>query len=83
MNKPFVKTRKFVNENKTYLAFCAGSILTSTTIIALTRNVDLLKLTKDHQELLRLGGAIKYELRGQTLHLVNIPAAEAALNVTT
>lgn len=79
MNKPkFVKTRKFVSDNKTYLAFCAGSFTTSAVLVALTKDVNLLKLTKEHAEMLKEGGAVVYELKDQTLHLVNIPAAEAA-----
>lgn len=78
MNAKFVKTRKFVSENRTYLAFCAGSIVTSATIIVLTRKVDMLVVNKTHQDLLKQGGAIVYELRGQTLHLVNVTAVEAA-----
>lgn len=77
MKPRFVKTREFVSENRTYLAFLAGSFATSAATYALTRNVTMLKLTKDHAELLKQGGAIVYELKDQTLHLVNVPAAEA------
>ena len=77
MNAKFVKTRKFVNENRTYLAFCAGSVITSSAIIFVNRNMTLLQVTKDHAELLKQGGAIVYELKDQTLHLINVPAVEA------
>lgn len=77
MNTKFVKTRKFVRDNRTYLAFCAGSVVTSAAIIFLTKDDVLLKVTKDQLELLKQGGGVAYELKDQTLTLVNIPAVEA------
>lgn len=77
MNAKFVKTRKFVRDNRTYLAFCAGSIVTSVTIIILNKDDAFLKVTKDQLEMLKEGGGIAYELKDQTLTLVNIPAVEA------
>lgn len=76
--KKIASIRKHVNDNRTYYAFCAGSILTSTSILLITRKVDLLQVPKSQLELLKQGGAIVYNLRGQTLHLVNIDAVEAA-----
>lgn len=80
MSKPmFVKTRRYVDENRTYLAFCAGSILTSTVIYYLQGgNITLLKVTKENAEMLKKGGAIVYNLKHQTLTLIDIPAVEAA-----
>lgn len=80
MNKPkFVKTRQFVYDNRTTLAFLAGGLTSSAaTYFALGGNVTLLKLTKDHAEALKEGGAIVYKLKDQTLHLINVPAVEAA-----
>ena len=76
--KTIAAIRKNVAENRTYYAFCAGSIATSTTFILLNRKVNLLRVTKDNAELLKKGTAIVYELKGQTVHLVNIEALEAA-----
>lgn len=79
MNKPqFVKTRKFVSDNRTPLAFLAGGLTSSAvTFFALGGNVTLLKLTSANSEMLKEGGAVVYELKDQTLHLINIPAVEA------
>jgi hypothetical protein len=80
MTTMFPRTRKFVQENvtlKTYYAFCAGSTLTSIVILVSLRNIDTLRLTKEHAELLKQGGAIMYELKGQTVHLVNVHAVES------
>lgn len=75
----FAKTRKFVDDHKTYLAFCAGSVVTSTAIYYLQGgNVTLLKVTKENAQLLKQGGAIVYKLKDQTVHLIDIPAVEAA-----
>lgn len=79
MNAKFVKTRKFVSENRTYLAFCAGSFTTSAIIIALTHDKTILTVTKEHMQMMKEGGSIAYELKDQTLHLVNIAAVEAQL----
>jgi putative intracellular protease/amidase len=78
MKTKIASVRKFVDENRTYLAFCAGSVVTTATILTLNHNLTLLRLTKDHAELLKQGGAIVYELKDQTVHLVNLPAVEAA-----
>lgn len=82
MNDKFVKARKFVSENRTYFAFCAGSIATSAAIIYLTRGETMLRLTKEHAELLKQGGSVRYELKDQTLHLINVPAAEALASLS-
>lgn len=75
----FAKARKFVDENRTQIAFLAGSILTSTVItIATHGGPTKLLVTMEQAELLKKGGAIVYELTDQTLHLVNVPALEAA-----
>lgn len=82
MIKPkIVKTRKFVSENRTLLAFAAGSIFTSAfTYAALGGSTtDLLKVTKEQAEMLKEGKLVlEYALKDQTLTLVNIPACEAA-----
>lgn len=74
------KAKQFVSDNRTYLAFMAGGFVSSaTTYYALGGNVTLLKLTKSHAELLKQGGTVVYELKDQTVNLINIPAAiEAA-----
>lgn len=78
MNAKIAKIRKFVDENRTYLAFCAGSITTSTIIILLTKDKTMLAVTRDQMQLVKQGGAIVYDLKDQTqLHLINIPAVEA------
>lgn len=73
----FVKTRKFVDENRTLLAFAAGSIATSAVAIYLDRGNTLLVLNETHRSALKAGTAIVYELKDQTLTLVNVPAVEA------
>ena len=78
MNAKFVKTRRFIHENRTYLAFCAGSLATSATIFYLNKDLTLLQVTKEHSQMLKDGAAIVYELKDQTLHLINVPAVEAA-----
>lgn len=77
--KKIQKARKFVSDNKTPLAFIAGSVVTTAASAFYLKNVTLLQLTKEHAEMLKEGGAVVYELKDQTLHLVNIPAAEAAV----
>jgi hypothetical protein len=78
MNTKFVKTRKFVNDNRTLIAFCAGSVVTSALTAAFIGDSTLLRVTKEHAQMLKEGGAIVYELKDQTLHLINVPAVEAA-----
>jgi hypothetical protein len=77
MNAKFVKTRKFVNENKTLLAFAAGSVTTTAVAMYFNQGKTLLELTQIHRDALKNGTAIVYELKDQTLTLVNIPAVEA------
>lgn len=82
MKKFAAKVREFAKENPgitAYYAFCAGSIVTSTAVIVVNRNVTLLRVTAEHQELLKQGGAVFYDLKDQTVHLVNIAAVEATL----
>jgi hypothetical protein len=74
----FVKTRKFVKDNSHTLAFAAGSITTSTVFYFLTKDKTLLELNKMQLEALKQGVSVVYTLKDQTLHLVNIPAIEAA-----
>jgi hypothetical protein len=74
----FVKTRKFVNDNSHTLAFAAGSVTTSAVFYFLTKDKTLLELNKTQLEMLKQGVSIVYTLKGQTVHLVNIPAVEAA-----
>lgn len=77
----FAKTTKFVRNHSHTLAFCAGSLTTTAIIIATTRDTTLLSLDTKSLQFLKDGGAVVYELKDQTLHLVNITAAEAAKNV--
>lgn len=79
MKNKLVKTRKFVNDHRTYLAFCAGSIATSAVITYLNKDLTMLHLSKENLQTLKSGTAFVYELKDQTLTLVNIPAHEAAL----
>ena len=81
MKTKIAKARKFVQENRTYLAFCAGSVSTSAVIYALTKDKTLLQVTPFQHQLLDQGGAIVYQLKDQTLHLVNIDAVKAVQNV--
>lgn len=78
MNTKFARTRQFVNDNQLTLAFCAGSITTSAILALLNKDVTLLRVSKENLALMKQGGAIVYELKDTTLHLVNIPAVEAA-----
>lgn len=80
MNTKFAHFRKNVSDNRTYYAFCAGSLVTSATLMFLNRNLTLLQVTKTQLEMLKQGGAVVYELKDQTLHLVNIPAVEALMS---
>lgn len=77
MNRKFVKTRQFVSDNRTLLAFYAGCLATSGVTYLVLKDRTMLELTKEHAELLKLGGSVRYELKDQTLHLVNIAAVEA------
>lgn len=74
----FAKTRKYVDDHRTYLAFCAGSVTTSAVFWYLTKDKTLLSVSTAHQEMLKAGGGIVFNLKDQTVHLVNIPAVEAA-----
>ena len=77
MNK-LAKTRKFVSDHRVILAYCAGCLVTGTATYYLQGgNVTLLKLTKEHAQLLKDGGTVVYELKDQTINLINIPAVEA------
>lgn len=74
----FAKTRKYVADHRTYLAFCAGSVTTSAITWYITKDKTLLNVSTAHQEMLKAGGGIVFNLKDQTVHLVNIPAVEAA-----
>lgn len=72
------KLRKAFNEHPAYYGFCAGSTVTSLALLWITRDSTILRLTDENAELLKTGGAVFWNLKDQTVHLVNIPAVEAA-----
>lgn len=79
MNR-IAKIRQHVANNRTYYAFVTGSVVTSAVVYWSTKDRTLLELKNAHLELLKQGGYVAYELKDQSLVLVN---TDVLKNVTT
>lgn len=78
MNKIVRKTRNFVHNHPALTGYLAGVTVATGAFVALTYDKTLLELTPDALEYLKTGGGVVFEVKGQTLNLVNIAANQAA-----